>query len=217
MKTTNKYSHIIWDWNGTLLNDTKWCMEVKNKMLSKRNLKTFNSLSEYRQVFCFPIKDYYIKIGFDFTKEPFEDLAIEFINLYHYNNTGNCQLNRNSELVLETIKQKGITQIILSASEINNLLKQVNQFKIIKYFQEILGISDIYAKSKIDIGLDYVKRNKVEKGLLIGDTIHDYEVAMALGIDCILIAQGHQSKERLLACGVPVLDNLEQIMEYIEQ
>jgi phosphoglycolate phosphatase len=50
----NKYSHIIWDWNGTLFNDTNWCVDVINSMLKKRSLKTLESLEEYHKAFLLP-------------------------------------------------------------------------------------------------------------------------------------------------------------------
>ena len=210
-----KYSHLIWDWNGTLFNDAKWCLSVKNKMLAARGIKPLADIDAYRQVFGFPIRDYYQKIGFDFTKEPFEDIAAEYIRLYHAGKSGGCQLHDNAEFVLETIQSKGIKQVILSASETDNLLAQINEFAIGHYFSDILGLTDIYAKSKVKVGLDYVNSNNIKSALLIGDTVHDYEVATKLGVDCLLIANGHNSKERLLACGVPVLDGLEQVVGWV--
>ena len=74
----NRYSHVIWDWNGTLLNDIEWCLSIVNRMLANRDLKPLGSVSEYRNVFCFPIIEYYKNVGFDFEKEPFETLAEEY-------------------------------------------------------------------------------------------------------------------------------------------
>ena len=206
---------MIWDWNGTLFNDVEWCIKVMNSMLSERDLHQISGVSEYHNMFDFPVINYYKNVGFDFLKEPFEDLAREFIDRYHSGKTGNCKLNDESEFVLESIRKKQITQIILSASEIGNLLSQMSEFDISHYFDEILGISDIYAGSKIDLGLEYIAGSGVKNGVLIGDTEHDFEVANALGIDCLLVTTGHQSRERLLTCGVPVLDDFRQIIEYI--
>lgn len=208
------YSHIIWDWNGTLFDDAGWCLTVVNNMLSKRNMKPFGNISEYRAVFSFPIIDYYKNIGFDFEKEPFEKLAEEFILLYHSKRTGYCTLHKNAQSALKTLHEKNKFQIILSASEINNLISQVNQFDIFQYFDEILGISNIYAKSKIDVGIGYMTRKNVKNAILIGDTEHDFEAAKALGADCILISNGHQNRDKLLSCKVPVLNDISQIIEY---
>jgi len=210
------YSHIIWDWNGTLFDDINWCLEVINTLLSKRGMKTLRNIPEYHAVFCFPIIDYYKKIGFDFNIEPFEDLAKEYIELYHSNKSGNCKLFPGTEETLSEIRYMGITQVILSASKMNNLLSQMSEFDIAVYFDELLGLTDIYGKSKIDVGMDYKKRSNISNALLIGDTKHDYEVAQALGVDCILIPNGHQSRKVLLLCGVPVLNDISGVVRYIK-
>jgi len=210
-----KYTHVIWDWNGTLFNDVSWCLEVLNTMLVKRGIKRLGDISDYHNVFCFPIIEYYQNVGFDFNLESFESLAAEYISLYHSNKSGGCKLHPNAVAALDSIFQSGISQTILSASELNNLMSQVSEFDIIKYFDEILGISDIYAKSKVDIGLDYIARKNIKNAVLVGDTKHDYEVATALGIDCILIPNGHQSKAMLSLCGVPVLDDISCVIKYI--
>jgi phosphoglycolate phosphatase len=212
----NRYSHIIWDWNGTLFDDVDWCVTVVNKMLAKRDMKQLDSVVEYHNAFCFPVINYYKNVGFDFEKESFDIIAKEFIAFYHAEKSGGCKLCKNARFVLQTMQESGKSQVILSASETNNLISQINEFDIYNYFDEILGISNIYAASKIDIGLEYMTRKKVEKAVLIGDTEHDCEVAKALAVDCILIANGHQSKDKLLSCKVPVLDDISQVIEYID-
>lgn len=205
-----KYSHIIWDWNGTLLDDVNWCVDVINRMLLKRKLKTFAQTSDYHEVFSFPVIDYYKKIGFDFDLEPFETLAVEYVEDY-YSGSEKFKLRENAEEVLAAIHAKGARQVILSASEINYLKAQLSQFDIEKYFDEVLGISDIYASSKSEIGLEFMKRNRVKSALLIGDTEHDFETAKLLNADCVLISGGHQSRERLLKLGVLVLHDISEV------
>ena len=212
---TNKYNTIIWDWNGTLFDDVDWCIEVLNTMLSKRGLKTVAGISEYHEVFCFPIIEYYKNVGFDFDKEPFEDLAVEFIELYHSKDKEKCKLFPNVEEVLSSIKNMGISQVILSASKMNNLEYQLSFFSIKDYFDELLGLSDIYAVSKVAVGMEYITCNNISSAVLIGDTKHDYEVAEAIGVDCILIPNGHQSRETLESCGVMVLNNITDVPEYV--
>ncbi|MDR3625646.1 MAG: HAD hydrolase-like protein [Ignavibacteriaceae bacterium] len=57
--------------------------------------------------------------------------------------------------------------------------------------------------------------NSKEEVLLIGDTVHDFEVAQEIGADCLLIADGHQSHKKLSACGVPVLDNINKLYDFL--
>jgi phosphoglycolate phosphatase len=94
-------------------------------------------------------------------------------------------------------------------------MSQIEPFGIEHYFDEILGISDIFATSKIDMGKEYIRRVMPQKAVLIGDTLHDKEVADALGVDCILVANGHQSKETLLSCEVTVIDRLLDVVKLL--
>jgi len=213
----NHYSHIIWDWNGTLFDDRLHCLHVMNGMLKERQMPVMQQLSDYQQAFAFPISKYYQNVGFDFEKETFEQLAAEFITKYHANKTGNSPLHHNAQKILTTIQEMGIKQIILSASKQENLRLQVSEFRIAPYFAEILGIADIYAKSKIEIGLNYLKNNKTANLLLIGDTVHDYEVATRLDADCILFSKGHQNRKTLTACGVPIIDDLAELEKIIKK
>ena len=76
---TTCYKHIIWDWNGTLLDDAWLCVDIMDSMLKERSLGTL-TLDRYQRLFEFPVIDYYRKLGFDFTKESFEKTGTEFIN-----------------------------------------------------------------------------------------------------------------------------------------
>jgi len=205
-----KYTHVIWDWNGTLLNDVAWCMTTINTMLAKRGLPVLGNVAAYHGVFGFPIIDYYLRAGFDFEKEPFEDLAAEYIAFYHGGGS-DAALFHGARALLADVQRSGMRQVILSASELNNLFTQLRPFGINAYFDEILGISDIYAASKIDIGKAYMARAKPEKAVLIGDSSHDKEAAEALGVDCVLVANGHQSKKTLLSRDAVVVDRLTDV------
>ncbi|MFA5815041.1 MAG: hypothetical protein WC865_05425 [Bacteroidales bacterium] len=75
------YRHIIWDWNGTLLDDKWLCIESICTLLLDRNLPPIDE-EKYARIFRFPVKEYYQEAGFDFIHEPFEVPAMEFIRIY---------------------------------------------------------------------------------------------------------------------------------------
>ncbi len=208
-----KYTHIIWDFNGTIIDDVAPCIDVLNTLLTRRGLKCICN-DEYKKVFGFPIKDYYVKVGFDFSKEDYGVLADEWAELYR-NATKRCALAYGVKEALEHFKSKDLTQIILSATELNMLKEQLVPLDVADYFAETLALGNLYAVSKVELGKEWVKRVKPEKALFIGDTEHDFETAYAMGVDCVLIANGHQSKERLLALGVPVLDTAADLIDFI--
>ena len=68
--------HIIWDWNGTLLDDLDVSMDALNSILTKEQLPLVLDKDEYRKYFQFPVIEYYKKVGFDFAKTPFPILSL---------------------------------------------------------------------------------------------------------------------------------------------
>ena len=206
-----KYKHIIWDWNGTLFDDVNLCIEIINSMLVKRRMPVV-SFDEYREIFSFPVIDYYQKIGFDFALEPFETVSTEFITQYEKLRSG-CSLMFDAVETLDRISRSGATQSILSASKQSYLSKAVLEYGLDKTFVAVNGLDHHHATSKVEIGKEFITRSGLDpsKILLIGDTTHDAEVAALIGADCCLIPNGHQSSNKLMDCGVPVVDSLSKL------
>jgi phosphoglycolate phosphatase len=211
MKLTKPIKHVIWDWNGTLFDDVELCLDIINSVLTKRNLKTL-TLEKYREIFTFPVQDYYEKAGLDFSKYSFEILGREWMDEYEARKN-TCGLHLGAEEALKQISQKGIGQSILSAYSQNTLEEIVKNFGIDNYFLHMVGLDHIYATSKIENGKELMKRLGNGKGetLFIGDTVHDFEVANEIGAECILISGGHQEKQKLEECGVMVYESLTNI------
>ncbi len=203
---------IIWDWNGTLLNDIDLCVNTMNKLLKARNLPLINH-AVYRGVFSFPVKDYYQAIGFDFSKEDFDIPAHQYIDLYYEGFEG-CSLQNETETVLDYYRKKNVRQFVLSAMEHGMLEKTLKAKGIFEYFEGVAGLTDHLAVSKVDQGKMLIGKYKIEPAAtwMIGDTVHDFEVAAEMGVKCILIADGHQSEARLLKTGAPVLKNIGQLL-----
>jgi phosphoglycolate phosphatase len=202
---------IIWDWNGTLLNDLDFCISTINTLLEKRNLPLLNG-QKYKEVFSFPVKDYYEVIGFDFSKEDFSIPAKEFIDLYE-NGVANCSLHGSAIDMLSYFKEKGVRQFVLSAMQQNMLEQTLKHNSIFDFFEGVFGLDNHYAVSKIERGEQLLTEFNIEKdkAWIIGDTNHDYEVAKKLEIKCILISDGHQSGARLKDTGVLVIPSLGEL------
>ena len=206
-----KYSHILWDFNGTLLDDVALGIEVINLLLSRRGLRTLASREEYQRVFQFPIEEYYRAVGFDFSKDPYDVLAHEWVKEYRLreNSLGLCPWAREA---LARIGEAKVPQVLFSATQRKMLSEQLEPLKIAPYFAEILGNDNIYAVGKTEIGRAWAEKEKPSRALLIGDTEHDAEAAKAMGIECVLVARGHQSAERLKATGCRVYGELSPAM-----
>jgi len=215
MQSFSHIKTIIWDWNGTLLNDAEYCVECMNKVLEKRKIKQIN-IDQYRTHFTFPVKDYYEAIGFDFEKEKFEIPAMEFINNY-YKHLNQVSLHTCVFDILNYYTKLGYRQIVLSAMEHKNLINSLTEKGIIDFFEEIKGIDDHYAHSKLKIGKKLMLQLSIDASttIMIGDTTHDLEVATGLGIACTLVSIGHQSEKRLLKATPNVISKLGDITKLI--
>ena len=75
---------IVWDWNGTLVDDSFVFVDIMNSFLSSFSLKTI-SLQDYRAHFCFPVKKYYSSLGFQLSDNQFEKISVDFIKKYKKN------------------------------------------------------------------------------------------------------------------------------------
>jgi len=195
--TMENFKSIIWDWNGTLLDDVDICIESINFSLGKRDLPLLTK-KKYQEIFTFPVVEYYEKAGFDFSKNSFNELSHEFIGHYLEKLKG-ANLHQDVEDILFEFDKKGYRQFILSAMEQTTLVDSVRRFNIEKYFSKIQGTGDIYAYGKLHNAKILMETSGQDPATtcLIGDTLHDLEVAKQLKCHCLLISSGHQSHARL--------------------
>ena len=206
-----QYNHVIWDWNGTLINDVWLAVDIMNKMLAKRGLPLL-TIDSYKEVFDFPVIDYYARLGFDFHKEPFEIVGTEFIENYNIRHF-ECELHSPVYEIVDQLNKHSISQSILSARKQQQLDEEIIHYKLDNYIKFLIGLDNHYAGSKVENGLLLLKELHLRPKdvVLIGDTKHDFDVAMAMGIDCILVATGHHNKEKLKECNAPVIDSLDEL------
>ena len=208
-----KYKHVIWDWNGTLFNDVELCADIMTNLMIRSDLGSI-TVEEYRNVFTFPVKKYYELLGHDVGEENWEKISHEFINEYEERKFDQT-LYPDSKHVLNEISNLGLSQSVLSAYSQHTLEKLISHFGLTKYFVRLVGLDNIYAESKLENGIEWMKELGYSRGevLLVGDTLHDCEVANEIGADPVLLSVGHQSKEKLATCGIPMIDRLSQLIQ----
>lgn len=206
---------VIWDWNGTLLDDVEVSIEAMNRVLERYGLERLGR-DRYREIFRFPVRDYYELAGFDLGKIDFEKPAMEFIEEY-YSLVESAGLSRGALDAVSRFSERGIRQVILSASERESLVGQVRRLGIEERFSDILGIDNHFAASKAELALKWISDNNSDKNntVFIGDTTHDFETASAAGCPCVLVSSGHQSEEVLKAVSANVVPNIEAAAELV--
>lgn len=213
MLNIKNFKHIIWDWNGTLFNDIKLCADIMNQLLAEINRPPI-TIKEYRDVFTFPVINYYKALGHDVGEENWQKISHQFINTYE-SNKYSYNIYPDALKVLKYIRDLGIQQSILSAYKQETLNELVEHFNLSEFFIKLVGLDNIYASGKLENGLKWMKELGFAKGevLLVGDTLHDCEVAKAIGADSVLLSLGHQSKKKLEECNIPIIDSLSELIE----
>lgn len=204
----NNKKHIILDWNGTLINDAWVFVDVLNIILAEQNLNPID-VDIYRDLFTFPIKEFYNKLGVDTSDVNFNNIEKHFI--YEYNiRKYNASLYDNIPTVLSELCNRNISLSILSASNEIILNDLVSHYKIDSYFDNIVGVDNHRASGKINRGKELINQNNFsnEETLIVGDTYYDYEVANTLNVDCILVSSGHQSLSQLNRADAKIINNL---------
>lgn len=205
------WTHLIWDFNGTLYDDVEAGVKSINVLLTARGLPPLPSVEAYRDHFGFPIETYYRALGLDVDGEGFDALAHEWMEQYLLYSQS-AGVREGVEPVLRELTARGIRQLVLSASERRLLLRQLDELGIAHYFETVLGLDNIYAHSKVEIAEQWHRKNPDAIPLFVGDTLHDAEVAAAIDADCVLITGGHHDRARLAMAGVPVIDSFDELL-----
>ena len=206
---------IIWDWNGTLLDDVDICVDTINTLLIKYKKKPI-SKEFYKKLFTFPVRNYYRKLGFDVSLENFKKIANEFISEYN-SRLPSCTLFDGVRENLQYFSQSGCNQVIISAMEQDNLIKSVRKNGIEGYFSSIIGLSNNLADSKAINAKKFIEKFNLDplQIFFVGDTRHDFEVSQECGCNHILIASGHQNYAKLTSISKVVVKKLSEVKDFI--
>lgn len=201
---------IFWDFNGTILNDIQLCINARNAVFCKYGANPI-CIDEYRKYFTFPVKNYYLNTGI--TEELFDKVANQWFD-YYVANFEIATLNNGVEEILQYTQDCGYKNVILSASEKELLLKQIDYYNLRKYFVDILALDNIYAESKLSIAQNYIYGKDLDI-IMVGDTMHDYDIAQILNARCFIYKNGHQEIDMQKANNAVVIDSLLNLKGYL--
>ncbi len=212
---TNPIKHVLWDWNGTLLDDLWLAIRAINIILDRYQLPRVDETT-YLDIFDFPVKDYYVKLGFDFKKTPFEIVGTEFIEEYTRRMT-QPHLRKGSRQCLDRLHDLGVNQSLFSAGKLQMLHELLDFHQLKSYFDDVIGQTDHYAHGKTDSGRQWLTENSVdpESVVFIGDTLHDLDVAEELGFDGVIITGGHTSESRIHERTDKVFESMDALESWL--
>lgn len=209
-----KRTYILWDWNGTLLDDTRSAFDTLNIMLAKRGAKSIE-MKFYLDNFAFPVKPFYESIGMVLENEDWDALAQEYHDIYHAQ--GTQRLNPQAMDAIAMVERAGIGQSIISALRQDLLERDTSQFGVRKHMEFAAGVDNLDGASKLERARRFLAQLRslhpeIARYVMIGDALHDKEVANALGIECILCGVGSHAAWRLRKVA-PTADSLQEAVE----
>lgn len=208
--------HIIWDFNGTLLNDTQLSLDVDNNVFEKLGIPAI-TIDDYRNNMTMPVRDFYSAVGVDYSVHSYETIARLWLDEFNQKAVG-VGLVSGALDAIRFFHSQGRSQSVLSASYEPSLRKQCEALGLTPYMTDISGLEDESASKKTEIG----RRQLRELGLegrdvvLIGDMLTDAHLAEDLGADCILVSWGHNDLKRLLSSGLPVARDFGELEEILK-
>ena len=197
---------LIWDWNGTLLDDVAAAVGALNRMLVKRGARPI-TIEHYRRRFGFPVRPFYAELGVDLAKWDWDEICEDFHNFVLEEPQA---VRPDARAALELAASLGFRQSILSALRQDKLEAALAANGFLDFFDRIFGVDNLDGASKLDRGRELMASLDAADGspVFIGDTLHDAEVARELGGRCVLVSCGHQMPDRLAAAGCPVAATL---------
>ena len=210
-----KYSHVIWDWNGTIVNDAQFCVELVNELLLEFNQEQV-SLEFYLDNFQFPVSSYYSKIGLPTDPLSSNRISSQFIINYR-RRFQSCLTQHGVRACISKLNEFNVNQSVLSAGNQIDLNTFVSHYELSPYFNFISGVSDFFAHGKSDIAQEHFNKLGLPSSnvLLVGDTLHDAEIAKKIGVNCLLYCGGHNSKKVLHESTFPVIESIDEVINWV--
>lgn len=209
----------VFDWNGTLLDDTKAVLEADNRILDMFGGKQV-SLTEFQDTMCIPKKGFFELHGFPPDIDWSRPSQIHF---EHYESLANsCGLRAGTLELLEWLRDIGAHSIILSNHTSAAISQQLSRLGLVSHIDHILANSDpadfIKGVRKEDRLRIFLEKSKFPKArtFIFGDTTEEIEISRSLGMQSIAVTGGCYSEARLKAQNPNfVCSDLREVIPYL--
>ena len=208
--------HIIWDWNGTLLDDFPLVLDAVDHTVRIRGGQPVTA-DDYRQHYRRPVRLFYeVLTGQAITEAAWQDIDADFHHFYNDRALEPSLFPEARRLLSDNIAA-GRSQSLLSMYYDCHLRSVVDHHAIVDSFNLIQGLQGAPGSAKAE-HLETHLRTLAELGtrreqtVMIGDTPDDAAAAQAHGIPVILFDGGSHNYDILQAVGVPVATTLNEAM-----
>ncbi|MGE4350766.1 MAG: HAD family hydrolase [Bdellovibrionales bacterium] len=194
---------VIFDWNGTIPDDSFLFCEATNKILLLLGASPV-AIDPYREAYDVPVNNMYRAFGC--SEESMAEHRQEMVEVWrdHYEaNVASVQLRDGVKDMLAEISARGHRLTVLSNYVRESIAAQAGALGIAEYFDAILArphadLKDVmHSKGKGDRLHAYVRENKVQQAIIVGDSPEEMEIARAFGCVSVGISGGCCSEARI--------------------
>ncbi|MEU0299626.1 HAD hydrolase-like protein [Streptomyces sp. NPDC006175] len=219
MATSGKHrTHLVWDWNGTLLDDIQAVLGASNAAFAEVDLEPL-TLDQYREMYCVPIPKFYERL-MGRLPTPAEWERMDGLFHRHYTEQRSaCGLTEGVEDLLARWSTGGRSQSLLSMYGHEHLVPVVRGYGIERHFVRVDGRTGPSGGSKaqhMERHFEVLGGIAPESAVVIGDAVDDAVAAAHVGARAVLYTGGSHSRSSLEAVGVPVVDTLAEAVALAE-
>ncbi|SHF39268.1 HAD family hydrolase [Streptoalloteichus hindustanus] len=210
--------HVVWDWNGTLLDDNHAVLEGVNAVCRSYGREPL-TLDQWREMFSRPLLACYERVlDRSLTLEEWADLDRRYHDTYR-GLLSTCGLAAGVPDHLHAWSAAGGTQSLLSMWFHDELVPLITEMGLAELFARVDGLRvDVGGGSKAEHLVEHLDALRLDPAdvVLIGDVADDAHAAQQAGASCVLVSTGMMSRSALEATGAPVADSVAEAMALVQ-
>lgn len=211
-------THIVWDWNGTLLHDIHAVIEATNAAFTELGMEPI-TLERYRELFCVPVPRFYERLLGRMPDEQEWLLLDETFHRHYWQRVPDTGLAEGAAELLAARGSRGHTQSLCSLAPHDRLVPLVRTYGIERHFIRVDGARGPAGGGKaaqMAVHLRGMDGVEAARTVVIGDAVDDALAAAHVGAHAVLYTGGSHSRASLRSAGVPVVDSLQEAVDTAE-
>ncbi|WP_019886806.1 HAD family hydrolase [Streptomyces purpureus] len=211
--------HLVWDWNGTLLDDIEAVIGATNAAFMELGMEPI-TLARYRELYTVPVPLFYKRL---LGRLPTDDEWIvmdETFHRHYWSRADACGLTEGAAMLLAERHEAGRTQSLLSLAPHERLVPLVRSHGIEERFVRVDGRVGESNTGKAEHMVRHLRELVdvvPEQVVVIGDAADDAVAAAHVGARAVLYTGGSHSRASLESVGVPVVDTLAEAVAVAEE
>ena len=205
-------SHIVWDWNGTLLHDIDAVVEATNASFVELGMAPI-TLERYRELYCVPVPRFYERLLGRLPTDAEWSVMDRIFHRHYWALAASCALAEGAAELLGARQSAGHTQSLCSLAPHEKLVPIVTTHGIAGRFVRVDGATGPSGTGKaahLARHLAAIGGLDPRRTVVIGDAVDDATAAAHVGAHAVLYTGGSHSRASLEAVGVPVVETLAE-------